>query len=76
MDRQIDRTSLGGRTDGQTNRLFFNVDEQTDRETAGQTELRNYYIDYNTLVTNLEKAYKIYWHYVFILMRGYLCTLI
>ena len=46
MDRQIDRTSLGGQTDGQTNRLFFKVEEQMDKETAGQTDLRNYYIDY------------------------------
>ena len=33
MDRQTD--------------LYFEVDEQTDRQTAGQTELRNCYIDYN-----------------------------
>ena len=41
MDGQIDRTSLGGRTEGQTKRLFSKVDEQTDKERAGQTELRN-----------------------------------
>ena len=41
MDGQIDRTSLGGRTEGQANRLFSKVDEQTGKETAGQTELRN-----------------------------------
>ena len=45
MDRQKNRTSLGGRTYGQTNRLYFKVDEQTDKETDGQTELRNCYID-------------------------------
>ena len=48
MDEQTDRQTdsfLGGRTDGQTNWHYFLVDEQTDRQTAGQTELRNYYID-------------------------------
>ena len=34
MDRQTD--------------LYFEVDEQTDRQTAGQTELTNYYIDMYT----------------------------
>ena len=45
MDRQTD---LYFEVDKQMDRktdLYFEVDEQTDRQTAGQTELRNYYID-------------------------------
>ena len=41
-------SSLGGRPNGQTNRLFFKMDEKMDKETAGQTELTNYDIDMYT----------------------------
>ena len=44
-DRQIGYFFYGGQTDGHRNRLFFKIDEQTDKETARQTELRNCYID-------------------------------
>ena len=49
VDEQTDRqTDLYLEVDKQMDRqtdLYFEVDEQTDRQTAGQTELRNYYID-------------------------------
>ena len=49
VDEQTDRqTDLYLEVDEQMDRqtdLYFEVDEQTDRQTAGQTELRNYYID-------------------------------
>ena len=42
--RQTDMTSLSGQIDEHANRLFLKVDQQVYTQTAGQTELRNYYI--------------------------------
>ena len=43
MDRQTDITFFSRQTNGQTRLLW--VDEQMDRQIAGQTELRNYCIE-------------------------------
>ena len=57
VDEQTDRqTDLYLEVDKQMDRqtdLYFEVDEQTDRQTAGQTELRNYYIDFTDIVREI-----------------------